>query len=267
MADQKVVGVTPDIGESTFIAVLKAANSPALSAAHTVYQYCVKRGVSPSFILAMFNRESGMGKAGTATITHSWGNTRMPTHGGVTPVRMTTAGEARSGTFPVFKDWIDGGIATVARFVDYAPYQGKTTVGQIIPTWAPATDGNDPLAYVRGVVAQMTAWRAQDNAGGTVMAVPQPKIVSRPSPNRNGYSAPHNPQALCLHITAGSGASALSWLTNPDSNASANYLNMEDGTLYELVPPTESAWTNGAVNKPNYGNPVVAATSSPRAWG
>ncbi len=90
--------------------------------------------------------------------------------------------------------------------------------------------------------------------------VNQPTIISRPSPNRNGYSSPHDPKAICLHITAGSGASALSWLTSPASQASANYVNMEDGTLCELVPPTESAWANGAVNKPNMANPIVAAT-------
>lgn len=264
MDDQRVVGVAPDISELTFIGALKTTNSPALSAGHAVYQYCVKRGVSPSFIIAMFNRESGMGKAGTATITHSWGNTRLPTHGGVTPVRMTTAGEARSGQFPVFKDWIDGGIATVARFVDYAPYQGKTTVKEIIPTWAPNSDGNDSAAYVRGVLAQMAAWRAQDKAAsaakGDSVAVPKPTVSSKPSPNRNGYGSPHDPKAICLHITAGSGASALSWLTSPASQASANYVNMEDGTVHELVPPTESAWANGAVNKPNLSNPIVAAT-------
>lgn len=169
MDDQRVIGVTPDISESTFIAALQAAQSPALSAARGVYQYCVKRGVSPAFLLALFKHESGMGKAGTAKITHSWGNTRMPTHGGVTPVRMTTAGEARSGSFPVFRNWIDGGVATVARLVDYAPYAGKTTVGQIIPTWAPDSDGNNSAAYVRGVLAQMAAWQARDK--GTYQAV------------------------------------------------------------------------------------------------
>lgn len=88
----------------------------------------------------------------------------------------------------------------------------------------------------------------------------KPNIISRPSPNRNGYSSPHRPKCVVWHITAGSGASALSWLTNPASQASSNYLIMEDGTVYELVPPSESAWANGAVNKPNMANPIVAET-------
>ncbi len=266
MDDQRVVGVAPDISELTFIGALKAANSPALSAGHAVYQYCVKRGVSASFVLAMFQHESGMGKAGTATISHSWGNTRIPTHGGVTAVRMTTPGEARSGTFPVFRDWIDGGIATVARFVDYAPYRGKTTVAQIIPTWAPNSDGNDAAAYVRGVLAQMAAWQAQDKAasaakGGNV-TISKPTVTSKPSPNRGYNGAAYKPEAVVWHITAGSGASAVSWLTSPASNASANYVILESGERVELVNPEAgpdgAAWANGDVQKPDLSNALIA---------
>jgi hypothetical protein len=64
------------------------------------------------------------------------------------------------------------------------------------------------------------------------------------------------------HITAGSGASALSWLTNPASNASANYVITEDGAIHELVNPEAgqqgAAWANGDVQKPNLGNPTIA---------
>ena len=291
MADQKVVGVTPDISEVTFTAVLKAANSPALSAAHAVYQYCVKRGVSASFLLAMFQHESSLGKAGTATITHSWGNTRMPTHGGVTPVRMTTAGEARSGTFPVFRDWIDGGIATVARFVDYAPYQGKTTVGQIIPTWAPASDGNNAALYVRNVLAQMTAWQTQDKAvakggdvtagqiagglgGGKATVIAKPPMVISHTPSKFGYSKGTRQQLMiCDHITAaGKGGysrdtPSLPWLRDEiEGSPSVNFLIGRSGVTVEIVPPDGPApWTNGIDysqypngKRPNMANPIIA---------
>lgn len=262
LTDYRVIGIAPDLTEAQFVAILRAANSPALGAGSAVYRYAVARRVSVAFLLAMFHRESGMGKAGTATITHSWGNTRTPVHGGVIPVRLTAPGEARSGVFPVFRDWIDGGIATVARWVDYAPYAGKTTVRQIIPIWAPASDGNSPESYIAGVLASIAGWvgEAASAAKGGSVTLSKPIVTSRPSPNRNGYGSPHDPKAICLHITAGSGASALSWLTSPASQASANYVNMEDGHVYELVPPTESAWANGAVNKPNLSNPIVAAT-------
>lgn len=92
------------------------------------------------------------------------------------------------------------------------------------------------------------------------MAIPEPTIDrSHPSPNRgyaNGFA--HRPEALVWHVTAGGFAGSLSWLTNPASQASANYLIDKDGAILELVPPTESAWANGAVNRPDAGNPSIA---------
>ncbi len=281
LADYRVIGVTPDISELTFIGALKAAGSPALSAGHAVYQYCVKRGVSPSFIIAMFNRESGMGKAGTATITHSWGNTRLPTHGGVTPVRMTTPGEARSGQFPVFRDWIDGGIATVARFVDYAPYQGKTTVTQIIPTWAPATDGNDPTAYVRGVLAQMAAWRAQEAAsaakGGSVTGhVPKPPITNHIigiPPKRDGVGverldSKRTPGATVLHSMAGTLGSCDNYFPGPDVEALTDFgigqTNFNGSGFAQIIQWCEirgtlMPWASGPVRSPQGDGPRFLA--------
>lgn len=267
LSDYTVIGVVPDLTEDQFIGILKAAQSPALSSAHAVYAYCVKRRVSMAFLLAMFLRESGMGKAGTATLTHSWGNTRLPVHGGVTPVRMTNATEARSGTFPVFRDWVDGGIATVARWLDYAPYAGKTTVRQIIPTWAPASDGNNPESYSAGVLASIAGWvgQAQEAAsaakGGSV-TISKPTVTSKPSPNRGYNGAAYKPEAVVWHITAGSGASAVSWLTSPASNASANYVILESGERVELVNPEAgpdgAAWANGDVQKPDLSNALIA---------
>jgi len=88
---------------------------------------------------------------------------------------------------------------------------------------------------------------------------PKPPMTSRPSPNKNGYATPRKPEAIVWHVTVGGAAGSLSWLTNPDSNASANYLIDRAGKIYELVPPGESAWANGAVKSPDLGNPVVAA--------
>jgi hypothetical protein len=259
LVDYRVIDVAPDLIEAQFVAILEAANSPALGAAKAVYAYCVARRCSPAFLLAMFLRESVMGKAGTATITHSWGNTRAPVHGGVIPVRLTTPAEARSGTFPVFRDWIDGGIATVARWLDYAPYQGKTTVRQIIPTWAPASDGNSPESYSAGVLASIETWTAASAAKGGSMAVPKPTInSSHQSPNRNGYGGVRRVEAIVFHVTAGGFSGSIGWLTNPAAGASSNYLIDKDGATYELVPPDQDAWANGQVDHPDTSNPAIA---------
>lgn len=90
----------------------------------------------------------------------------------------------------------------------------------------------------------------------------KPPVISNPSPN-HGYPGDYRPEAICWHITAGSGASALSWLTNPASDASANYVVTEDGKIHELVNPEAgqqgAAWANGQVSKPNMANPLVAS--------
>jgi N-acetyl-anhydromuramyl-L-alanine amidase AmpD len=91
------------------------------------------------------------------------------------------------------------------------------------------------------------------------MTVPEPQIDrSHPSPNRgysNGFS--HRPEAIVDHIT--DGTDSLGWLTSPLSGASSNYLIRRDGYIYELVPPDQSAWANGAVNDPDLNNPVIAS--------
>lgn len=89
------------------------------------------------------------------------------------------------------------------------------------------------------------------------MPVPKPQTVARPSPNRNGYAGTRRVDAVIWHVTAGGEAGSLAWLTNPSSGASSNYLIGKDGTVYELVPPTEDAWANGAVNKPDTTNPLI----------
>lgn len=91
--------------------------------------------------------------------------------------------------------------------------------------------------------------------GGTMP--PKPPMQLLPSPNR-GYNNGHTRRvdALLWHITAGTDSRG--WLTDPASNASANYLVRRDGIIYELVPHTESAWANGQVNKPNRNHPLIA---------
>lgn len=245
-----VKGVPPDITITTFLDYLRERRSPVSDVeGAAVYAYCVQRRLSPAYLLGVFTHESQCGTEGIAAITHSWGNTRSPSFGGVVELGQV---RGHSGSFPIFRNWIDGGISTVARLFDYAPYQGKDTVEAIIPTWAPATDQNDPDAYIQAVLITMRALVAQE---GTRM-VPKPPMTSLPSPNRDGYHGTRHAEALVLHIT--DGTDSRGWLTNPASSASANYLIERDGVIYELVPPDHDAWANGRVQRPDTSNPLIA---------
>lgn len=92
--------------------------------------------------------------------------------------------------------------------------------------------------------------------------IPKPPMVSRPSPNRGGYDpdedGPRVAEAITYHIATSTISSNLGWLTNPASGASCNYYIGKDGTIYELVPWQEAAWTNGKVSKPDTSNALIA---------
>lgn len=76
-------------------------------------------------------------------------------------------------------------------------------------------------------------------------------IKDYPSPNY--FEANNKIEAIVLHGTAGTGSSALSWLTNRKSGVSSNYLIMANGKIYRLVAYYENkrAWANGIVFNPD----------------
>ena len=78
------------------------------------------------------------------------------------------------------------------------------------------------------------------------------KIIWKQSPNfksgRNGKKI----IAIVNHITAGLMPGTLSWLCNPQAKASAHYLVCKDGSIYQLVKDTDTAYHAGIVNKPNW---------------
>lgn len=230
-------------------------------------------GIDPLFLLAMFNHESNMGKAGTARQTHSWGNTRLPSFGcdpimqGGVP--LTVAG--RSGRFPVYASWLDGAISTVARLASTswppaAPYGDRFAIRAIFDhpsgsVWAPAGDLNDPHGYLASMLEFMNANTDQDEpivmAGGAPLGL---TIHTQLTPvnfshGRNGHSV----RAICLHITDGdTAAGAISWFHNPQSQVSAHYVVDRAGTIWQVVAEADSAWTQGVLREPNLANPIIA---------
>lgn len=81
-------------------------------------------------------------------------------------------------------------------------------------------------------------------------------IIQKQSPNkmsRNGWK----PDMIVSHITEGSYASAISWLCNPKSEASAHFVVSKKGEITQLVDIREAAWCNGTSTnsaKSNYYN-------------
>lgn len=156
-ANSQVVGTSPRLTLAQFTAVLDSASSPALIDAEPSYKATVAAGVDPAFVLAIFAQESGFGTVGLAVANKSPGNTRSSITGKGIEVETT------KGKFIRYPTWLDGFRDLAARFVakDYVYARNKLiTIGQIIPVFAPSSDGNDPAGYINSVVKLMNAWMA-----------------------------------------------------------------------------------------------------------
>lgn len=120
--------------------------------------------------------------------------------------------------------------------------------------WAVPGDG-----YADGIERHWQGIRGEERAMATIQ---RPAMIASPSPN-HGYAGDYAPEAVVWHISEGSEESGVSWLTNPASNASSNYLIGRTGTIHELVNPEAgqqgAAWANGDVQHPDLSNPLIAA--------
>ncbi|MGN6756419.1 MAG: N-acetylmuramoyl-L-alanine amidase [Thermomicrobiales bacterium] len=252
MDDEPIAGPSR-MNLDAFKQVLVAAGSPAAPEAETMYAALNAAGVRAEILLAFFQHESQYGKLGICHDfdTRNPGNVRSPEQPGAATVIDT-----RGGPFARYPTWTAGTQDWAARLLGpkYAG-SGLTTVRQVIPKYAPSSDNNQPESYIRAVLTSVARWTAGSQPAQSSAA--KPAIVSNPSPNRgfnNGFT--HRPEGVCWHITEGT--NSLGWLCNPQAAASANYLIDRDGTIHELVPPTESAWANGRVQQPNTSNPLIA---------
>lgn len=77
------------------------------------------------------------------------------------------------------------------------------------------------------------------------------KIELAETPNKSPRRG-ETPIAIVNHITQGSYPGCLSWMKNPASGASANYLILKNGSIIQLVKESEAAWHCGIVNKPTW---------------
>jgi N-acetylmuramoyl-L-alanine amidase len=150
-----VVGVPPDLTLAQFTTILESASSPALVDAPQIYSVIVRDGVSPAFLLAIFTVESGMGTVGLAVANKNPGNTRSTILGNGIVV------DTVKGKFVRYPGWFEGFKDLAARLIepDYVyGRNGYKTIGQIIPVFAPASDGNSPDQYINSVIKLMNAW-------------------------------------------------------------------------------------------------------------
>ncbi len=139
---------TPSVDVATIRKVLQSYNSPATGAAEAMYKLGIEYGIDPAFCLAFFIHESTAGTKGVARMTKSVGNIR------VTPGYQDYQGFRKYDTWEQgIEDWYQ-----LIRDL-YIGEWGLVTLDQIIPVYAPSSDGNNVEGYISTVKQLVSSWR------------------------------------------------------------------------------------------------------------
>lgn len=78
------------------------------------------------------------------------------------------------------------------------------------------------------------------------------EIIKRHSPNFREGRENFKPKAFVIHVSEGKFESSLQWCLEKISRVSYHFLIKEDGQIYELVDPKNTAWHAGLAVKPTW---------------
>jgi hypothetical protein len=256
--DTLVVGVLPRITSERFEAILCEARSPAAHEARACWQAVASEGVDPLFALAIFRHESRFGTAGIVP-EHDLKNP------GATRTSRTGVGEAVSvpgrGQFWRYPSWADGFRDLARRLVDpgFTYRQRKAwSIAEIVPIWAPASDGNNPSTYIDAVVQFMNQYAEPEIAGVSYRI----SWIPAANANRPGYHM--RPSWITVHETANENAGANAEMhrrfvhNGGGSEGVSFHYVVDDREVIQLLPLVENGWhagdgANGTGNRASIG--------------
>lgn len=147
----------PTISVAHIERVLSEYHSPAVGHGQEIYDLGIKYDINPAITLAFFIHESSAGTnphwAGLkpdGSSTYNIGNI------------VCTPGYQCYGRFRDYGSWSEGIEDWYKLIKDlYVGEWGRTTVDQIIPKYAPASDNNDETAYINGVKQLVNQWQQE----------------------------------------------------------------------------------------------------------
>src|SRR5258706_2150809 len=139
---------TPTLTAGFVNQALAAAHSPAQATGQTLYDLSKQYGIDDAYALAFFEQESQFGTTGMARLTHSLGNIRC------------SAGYQCNNGYRAYSSWA-AGEADWYQLIHglYIDTWHLTTVEQIIPVYAPESDGNDVAGYIAAVEQAVQSWQ------------------------------------------------------------------------------------------------------------
>lgn len=145
--DFSVMG-PPSVSAQFIDKVLCEAQSPACHTGQALYEMGKQYRVDPVFALAFFQHESSFGKYGVARETLGLGNIRC------------SAGYTCKQGFRAYRSWSEGYRDWYVLIAWYVGTLHKSTVAQIIPTYAPDVE-NDTPGYIRAICQAVSTWRSE----------------------------------------------------------------------------------------------------------
>ncbi|MCL2403860.1 MAG: N-acetylmuramoyl-L-alanine amidase, partial [Coriobacteriia bacterium] len=215
------------------------------------------------------------------TFTPWWSRLDGSGHSGGTAMRTTRAGQELTFRFRG---------TSIEFLTQLGPNNGSFDVyingtrRHRINTHSATTRNQQTVARVTGladnqnhtvrIISRETGGRSRVVIDRISVTGPSPSISAwpartEPTINRSVRSPNHGAGAfqsvrwIMLHHTASNNTSGeISWLTNPNSRVSYNYLIAKDGRIWELVPPGRRAWHAGA----GPGAPWGIADNNMNAW-
>ena len=138
----------PSLSAAFINRVLTDYHSPAVGLGQAMYTDSLRFGIDDVFALAFFSHESQFGRLGVAVVTHSLGN-----------IICTAGYPSCVGSFRSYASWQAGCLDWFRLIASVYVPRGLTTVEQIVPVYAPASE-NDVSAYIVAVLAAVKAWRS-----------------------------------------------------------------------------------------------------------
>ncbi|GLV60538.1 hypothetical protein KDH_73570 [Dictyobacter sp. S3.2.2.5] len=154
-ADGFTVVGDPTISVEQINSILAYYHSPAAGKGQTIYDLGVRYHIDPVVALAFFHHESGFGRFGEASHTHSPGNLRC--------ISDHPCVDKQRGGYAQFASWEDGFDAWYKLIHDLYVGQWKlTTVNQIISKYAPVKNPQDAAHrnYVTFINRDIALWRS-----------------------------------------------------------------------------------------------------------
>ncbi len=143
----------PTISADFINQVLASYHSPTAGMGQSLYDLGVKYGIDPVYPLAFFMHESLFGTTGEARATLSLGNERC------IPDRACI--DKDRGGYAQMQSWQDGFEQWYKLIRNlYVAQWGRVTIDQIIPKYAPNSDGNDEAEYIATLKHEIDTWHA-----------------------------------------------------------------------------------------------------------